>query len=107
MLVLETVGRRSGAVRRTPLFYLPHPRGFIVVASNHGRDEHPQWYRNLTASAEASVAIGREHARVTARVRDEAERAAEWPRAVAAYPAYAAYERATSRPIPVVLLRRV
>jgi deazaflavin-dependent oxidoreductase (nitroreductase family) len=107
VLVLQTVGRRSGAARRTPLFYVPHADGFVVVASNHGHDADPLWYRNLVASPATSVEVGGRRLRVRARVLLDAEREAEWSRAVAEYPDYAAYQRATSRPIPVVLLRRV
>lgn len=106
VLVLQTTGRRSGGARRTPLFYVAHPEGFIVVASAHGSHQHPHWYRNLLASREATIEVGRDRVPVTAQVLGEADRASEWPRLVRAYPAYADYERATPRRIPLVLLRR-
>lgn len=104
MLLLETVGRRSGRRRVTPLLYVRDGEAFAVVASNAGDDRDPAWWLNLRARPEAGVQAGRERCRVVARRATSEEEARVWPRLVAAYPWYPAYRERTRREIPVVLL---
>ncbi len=103
-LLLTTIGHRSGQPRSTPLFYLEDGARLVVVASNLGSDQDPAWWRNLQANPGADALLGTRRRRVRAREATPSERAAFWPRFVAAYPGYAGYERRTSRPIPVVVL---
>jgi len=106
VLVLETRGRRTGAVRRSPLFFIDHDRGWVVAASNVGRDEHPAWYHNVRADRRAAVYLGGDRYAVDADEVPVPLRAALWPRFVGAYPAYARYQASTPRQIPLVVLRR-
>ena len=103
-LFLLSVGRRSGAIRRTGLFYIEDGRSVVVVASNAGSDVDPSWWRNLQARPDAEVAIGRRRVPVRARPATADEEARLWPRLDAAYPDYARYRATATRPIPVVLL---
>ncbi len=105
VLLLETRGRRSGAWRTTPLFYLEDGRDVAVVASNGGRDAHPAWYLNLRVSPEAGVQIGPTVFRARAETASPADRDRLWPRFVDVYAGYAAYQRKTERRIPLVVLR--
>lgn len=104
ILLLEHVGRRSGQVRTTPLVYLEDGDRLVVVASQGGRPEHPQWYRNLLADPDVRVQQGRRSRRLRARVADEEERRRLWPRLVGHYADFASYQSWTDRQIPVVLL---
>lgn len=106
VLLLTTTGRRTGTARTTPLTYFRDGDDLLVVGSNGGEERAPGWLLNLRAHPEATVTIGRERHEVTARTAGAEERARLWPAIVATYPGYAAYERRTTRPIPVVVLAR-
>ncbi len=101
---LRTVGRRSGRAR-TVVLSAPIVDGdtVVLVASKGGDDRHPAWYRNLVAHPDVEVTIGGRTRRMRARVADAAERDAAWPRVIAAYRAYGAYQRRTEREIPLVI----
>ena len=102
--LLEHRGRKPGRLRTTPLVYHEDGDRVVVVASQAGRAEHPMWYLNVTADPEVVVQRGRKRQRMRARVADEAERAALWPRLVALYADYDSYQSWTDRVIPVVVL---
>jgi F420H(2)-dependent quinone reductase len=104
MILLTTTGRKTGKARTHPLCALPHSEGWLVAASNAGNDVNPGWYVNLRAKPDAIVEVGKRTVAVRARDATAAERADYWPRFVAFYGAYAEYESATDRTIPVVVL---
>jgi deazaflavin-dependent oxidoreductase (nitroreductase family) len=104
VLELTTTGRTSGEPRRVLLTFLEHEAGFLVAASNAGADRDPAWWRNLDTTPDAVARTGGETFDVRARRLAGEERAAAWDRFVAADSGYAAYEAATARVIPVVLL---
>ena len=108
VLILVTRGRRSGKLRSSPLLYFQFEEAgdLIVVASNYGRDHHPAWYLNAAADQEMSVETNGERFPARARIIRGKERAALFNKVAAANPRFARYRAATSRQIPVVVLRR-
>lgn len=106
-LFLVTTGRRTRAPRRTGLYYIEDGPNLAIVASNAGADEDPAWWLNLQARPEAHVEIGGARHAVRARRATPDEDARLWPRFVHGYATYAEYRRATTRPIPVVILEPV
>jgi deazaflavin-dependent oxidoreductase (nitroreductase family) len=106
MLLLHTIGRKSGQRRITPLLYVPDGDRFLLVASNAGDDRRPAWWLNLRHAGRAEIQVGRERIAVAAHEAGPAERPVLWQRACAQYPNYALYEQRTRRPIPVVVLAR-
>jgi len=105
VLLLDHVGRRSGRRFTTPLLYLADGPDLVVVASQGGLPRHPQWFHNLRAAPETTVALPGERTRpVRARVAGADERAALWPRLVDLYADFATYQAWTDREIPVVVL---
>ena len=74
VLLLTTIGRRSGEKRTLPLIYVNDGDALVVIASNGGRPRHPTWFLNLQAHPEAEVRIGPETRRVRFRVRDTIKR---------------------------------
>lgn len=104
MLLLHTVGRKSGEPRITPLLYVPDGDRWLVVASNAGDDRPPAWWLNLRAQGRATIQVGTARHAVRAREAGPEERPALWKKACDAYPDYAEYEKRTSRRIPVVVL---
>ncbi|CAN5200276.1 nitroreductase family deazaflavin-dependent oxidoreductase [soil metagenome] len=105
---LSVPGIRSGVIRTVPLLYFTRGAEVIVIASSFGRDDHPQWYRNVMAHPQVTLtASGTAHDYV-ARQLTGAERDARYADAVRLYPGYADYARRTAavgREIPVMALR--
>ena len=104
VLLLTTTGRRSGKHRTTPLLHFRDGADLVVIASNGGEDRAPSWWINLQQQPHARVTIGADQLAVTARPAPAAVHERLWPTITAAFPAYAAYQRRTTRQIPVVLL---
>ena len=105
MLLLRTVGRRSGASRTAALLYVRDGNAYVVVASKGGAPRHPGWFHNLVANPDVEIQVGRERMSVHARVAEGAERARLWGRADEVNQGqYAVYQSRTTRPIPVVVL---
>ena len=104
MLLLETVGRKSGRAREVPLLTVPDGDAWVVVASNAGDDRPPAWWLNLEARPDAKIRLAGRQLAVRAREAGPEERPRLWARVLAANPSYSAYETRTSRPIPVVVL---
>ena len=101
---LRTIGRRSRRLRAV-ILSAPVIDGdrVVLVASKGGDDRDPAWYRNLVASPSVELTMHGSTRRMTARTAGAEERAELWPRVVAAYPGYAAYQRRTTRQIPLVI----
>ena len=106
-LILRTIGRRSGEVRKVPRCYGRDGNDSVVVASKGGAPDHPVWYYNVRAHPLVEVQDGSRKQDMTAREVSGDERAAWWERAVAAYPPYAEYQQKTTRQIPVFVLEPV
>lgn len=104
VLLLTTVGRRSGKRRTVPLTYFEDGEAIVLVASYGGRPHNPAWFENLMTAGTGEVTIGRDHRLCRARRATEAERGRLWPRIVEVYSGYAAYQEKTAREIPLALL---
>ncbi|WP_393053724.1 nitroreductase family deazaflavin-dependent oxidoreductase [Streptomyces sp. LN549] len=107
VIVLTTLGARSGKIRKTPLMRVEHNGSYAVVASLGGAPKHPVWYHNLTADPRAELQDGPVRRDMTAREVTGDEKALWWERAVEAYPDYADYQKKTDRQIPVLVLEPV
>jgi len=107
VLLLTTVGRKSGQPRVAPLLYIEDGPNIVVVASQGGLPTDPLWYRNLQANPDCKVQIKRRTMKMRARTANPGERAELWPKLVAHYADFASYERWTDREIPVVILEPV
>lgn len=104
VLLLTTVGRRTGNRRTSPLTYFEEDGAIVLVASYGGRPHNPAWFDNLIAAGEGEVTIGRDRRRMRARKATADERARLWPRIVETYDGYANYQAKTEREIPLALL---
>jgi deazaflavin-dependent oxidoreductase (nitroreductase family) len=105
LLLLGTVGRRSGELRWVPVARFDEADGsWLVVASANGDARHPAWYLNLAANPRAVVRLGRRTVDVSATELDGAEREDAWRRIVAQVSQFARYAERTDRRIPVVRL---
>ena len=104
VIVLTSVGAKTGKLRKTPLMRVEHDGEYAVVASLGGAPKHPVWYYNLTANPHVELQDGPVRKDYQAREVHGGERDTWWERAVAAYPDYAEYQKNTSRIIPVFVL---
>ncbi|MFD5469724.1 nitroreductase family deazaflavin-dependent oxidoreductase [Streptomyces sp. NPDC127105] len=104
VILLTTVGARSGRIRKTPLMRVEHEGRYAVVASQGGAPKHPFWYFNLKADPRVELQDGPVKQDMAAREVTGAEKAQWWERAVAAFPPYAEYQEKASREIPVFVL---
>ena len=105
MLLLRTVGRRSGQPRTAALLYVRDGDAYAIVASKGGAPKHPAWFHNLIAQPDVEIQVGRERIRTRARIASGEERARLWARADEVNQGqYAEYQSRTSRVIPVVVL---
>ena len=104
VIVLTTVGAKSGKLRKNALMRVEHDGEYAVVASLGGSPTHPVWSYNVVANPHVELQDGATRRDYTAREVTGAEKALWWERAVAAYPDYAAYQRRTEREIPVFVL---
>ncbi len=106
-LLLTTRGHKSGLLRRTALIYGRDRERYLLVPSNGGADEHPGWYRNLSANPEVVVQVRGEKFTARARTASAEEKPALWELMVGVFPQYAKYQEKAARDIPVVVLERV
>jgi F420H(2)-dependent quinone reductase len=104
-LLLEHRGRKSGTVFVTPLLYTFDGADVVIVASQGGRPEHPQRYRNLVANPDTHIVIGSDRRAVQAVTANPEERARLWPKLVEVYADFENYQSWTDREIPVVILQ--
>ena len=106
LVLLHTVGARSGQPRVNPLMYLPDGDRWIVFASKAGAPTSPDWYHNLVAHPEVNIEVGTDTIPVTATFAQGDERDQLYSHQAGLYPQFAEYERSTTRRIPVVILTR-
>ncbi len=104
VVVLTTVGAKSGKLRKSPLMRVEHGGEYAVVASLGGAPKHPVWYHNVVAHPHVELQDGPVTRDMVAREVTGDEKALWWERAVAAYPDYANYQEKTDRQIPVFVL---
>jgi deazaflavin-dependent oxidoreductase (nitroreductase family) len=106
IVVVTTVGNKSGKIRKTALMRVEHEGTYALVGSMGGAPKHPVWVHNLRANPNMTIQDGPEPFDATVRELDGEERDVWWKRAVEAYPPYAEYQERTERRIPVFLASR-
>lgn len=104
LLLLHTVGARSGQARVNPMMYLPDDGRYLVFASKAGSDHNPDWYYNLLAHPDVRIEVGDEVLDVHATELRGQERDDRYAQQARLYPGFAGYQRKTSRVIPVIAL---
>lgn len=106
VLILTTVGRRSGEPRSTPLIYGRHGDAYLVVGSKGGSPAPPAWYLNLEANPEVTVQVKADRFAARARTATAEEKPDLWKTMASIWPDYDNYQTKTDRQIPVVILER-
>jgi deazaflavin-dependent oxidoreductase (nitroreductase family) len=106
VIVLTTLGAKSGKIRKTPLMKVEHEGAYAAVASVGGAPDHPRWYHNVVADPRVELQDGQVRQDMTAREATGEEKTVWWQRAVEAFPPYAEYQEKTDREIPLFILER-
>ena len=107
VIIVTNQGRKTGAIRKTPLMRVVDGEKYILVASRGGAPKHPVWYYNLKANPAVEIRDGVDvHDMLVREVCDPAERLRMWDIAVEAYPPYEDYQQKTARMIPVFIAKR-
>jgi len=107
VILLTTVGAKSGKIRKTPLMRVEHDGEYAVVASLGGAPKHPVWYFNIKKNPRVELQDGTVTKEYDSREVLGDEKAVWWERAVEAWPDYAEYQSKTDRQIPVFVLTPV
>jgi deazaflavin-dependent oxidoreductase (nitroreductase family) len=107
VVIVTNRGARSGKLRKTPLMRVEHGGHYLLVGSQGGSPEHPQWYWNLLADPRIELQDGPVKRDMVTREITGDEKRAWWERAVAAFPPYAKYQERTDREIPAFVAEPV
>ena len=104
VLLLTTIGRKSGKVHTSPLGFFDWKGGYVIVASNGGQPKHPAWYHNLKSQPQVTVQVFDQIIPVNAEILTGEARTQAWQQVITTAPGYAGYEKQTTREIPLILL---
>ncbi len=107
LLLLHTIGAKSGQARINPVACVRDGDRLVVIASKGGAPTNPDWYYNILANPLVTVETGSEQFQVRATVATEPERTRLYAKMIAMMPGFADYEKKTTRVIPVIVLTRV
>lgn len=107
VILLTTVGAKTGKLRKTPLMRVEHDGQYAIVASLGGAPKNPVWYYNVVKNPRVELQDGTVTGDYDAREVFGDEKAIWWQRAVAVWPDYASYQTKTDRQIPVFVLTPV
>jgi deazaflavin-dependent oxidoreductase (nitroreductase family) len=106
ILILTVNGRKSGQEYSTPLIFGEDGDNYVIVGSQGGTPQHPDWYLNLAETPEVGVQVKADKFRARARTAEGEERERLWKRMNEIWPHYDEYQAKTEREIPVVVLER-
>ncbi len=106
LLILHTIGAKSGKKYINPVAYVTDGDRFVIIASKGGAPTHPDWYFNIVANPHVEVEVGSELLKARASVAAEPERKRLYGKMVEMMPGFADYQKKTTRIIPVIILKR-
>ena len=107
LLLLHTVGAKSGKERINPLAYAADGDRLVIIASKGGAPTNPDWYYNILAHPLVTLEVGTEQFQAQAAIASEPERTRLFNQMVEMAPGFAEYQQKTTRVIPVITLTRV
>jgi deazaflavin-dependent oxidoreductase (nitroreductase family) len=106
LLLLHTIGAKSGKSHLNPAAYIMDGNRYVIIASMGGAPKHPDWYYNILAHPTVSVELGTEQFQAQASVVEEPERTRLYNEMASIRPSFKEYEKKTDRVIPVIILTR-
>ncbi len=102
VLLLTTVGRKSGKIRTTPLLYVNYNGSYLITGSNGGSDKHPAWFYNLKANPQVEIELNGDKLQAHAEIAPKEEKEVLWPLFIKEGKFYESYQSKTTREIPVI-----
>lgn len=106
LLLLTTVGAKSGTYHTVPTMYLRDGDRLLVFASKGGAPTHPDWYHNLLTHPDVTIEVGTQTYKATAIPLTGEERDRFYAKQAETYPQFGEYQKKTTRKIPVIALER-
>lgn len=106
ILILHTVGRKSGQERAIPIAYFEHEGRYLIVASNWGKEKNAAWYLNLKKNSHATLEVQGQAIAVIAREAQGEEYERLWKFVTERHPPYLEYQKMTTRTIPLMIFER-
>jgi deazaflavin-dependent oxidoreductase (nitroreductase family) len=107
ILLLHTIGRKSGQLHVTPIAYFHYEGRYLIVESNWGKDQHADWYFNLQNQPQASIEVNSQTIPVKVGFAEGDEYIRLWEYVTKKHPPYLNYQKMTKRKIPIVVLRPI
>ncbi len=105
VLLLATIGRKTGKRRTAPLAYFGYDGGYVVTASAGGQPNNPGWFYNLKSNPQAAIQVKDAKMAVVSEQAEGELRSQLWNQLIEQSPAFADYEKSTTREIPMLILR--
>lgn len=107
ILILSTVGRKSGQIRSIPIAYFFHEGKYLIVESNWGKDNHADWYFNLQSQPHATIEVKGKTISANARFAEGEEYTRLWEYLTKKHPPYLEYQKMTKRKIPIAIFEEI
>lgn len=107
ILILNTVGRKSGQTRSIPIAYFFHEGKYLIVESNWGKDNHADWYFNLQSKPQATLEVKGKTISTNARFAEGEEYIRLWEYLTKKHPPYLEYQKMTKRKIPIAIFEEI
>jgi deazaflavin-dependent oxidoreductase (nitroreductase family) len=107
ILILHTIGRKSGQERTIPIAYFDYEGKYLIVASNWGKDKNADWYLNLKKNPSAKLEVNGKVVSVVAREAQGEEYNRLWKFVTERHPPYLDYQKMTARHIPIMVFEKV
>jgi deazaflavin-dependent oxidoreductase (nitroreductase family) len=107
ILILHSIGRKSGQERTIPIAYFDYEGKYLIVASNWGKDKNADWYLNLKKDPRARLEIHGKPVSVAAREAQGEEYSRLWEFVTERHPPYLVYQKMTTRHIPIMVFEQV
>jgi F420H(2)-dependent quinone reductase len=104
VLLLTTVGRKTGKKRVTPVVYIRDGKNYVIIAANNGAKEQPGWFWNLQDRSQTTIEVGGTTVNVRAHQAGMEEKARLWPQLVEQSPFFEGYQKKAKRNIPMIIL---
>src|SRR4029077_12151885 len=105
VLLLTTVGRKTGKTRVNPVVYIRDGNNYVIIAANAGADKNPGWFANLQANPQTTIEVDDMTLNANSHKASKEEKARLWPRLVEQAPFFEGYRKKTTRDIPMIILQ--
>ena len=107
ILLLTTLGRKTGKQRVTPVMYMQDETNYVIIAANAGARRNPSWFANLQANPQTTIEVDDMTRTVMTHKASKEEKDRLWPRFVEQAPFLEGYRKKTTRDMPIIILQPI